>query len=193
MNINSRKIICPLLILFVIVAGIFPLWGCKSANKLNPHANAPQVVVNPDTIRLGVAHVIGTEIVFEGAGFEPDDSVFISLIGPDNLQVTIADGKVYRDGTFQAKVTPLAKITGLLRANITGTYGVDGTYHQILVITKDPLPPGVYIALASGMISDQRAETKFTIRKPALRDRIKDWLGVKMGKIQIKKDNYSSI
>lgn len=190
MERNTSKIICSLLI---IAAGCFLLLGCKGVNKLSPDTDAPQMVVNPDIIRLGVAHVTGTDIIFEGSGFKPDDSVFISLVGPDNLQVAIADGNVYRDGTFRAKVTPLAKITGILKANITGTYGADGTYRQILVITREPIPPGVYKAIARGMISNQQAEADFTVSKPALTDRIKDWLGVKMGKIQVRKDSSGSI
>ncbi len=185
---NKRITIFICLSLFIILMTFFLLWGCKGANKLNPDIDTPQMVVNPDAIRLGVAHVTGTDIVFEGSGFQPEDSVFIILIGPDNTQVVIADGKIYRDGTFRAQATPLAKITGILKANITGTYNVDGTYNQILVITRDPIPPGVYTAHAHGMISDQHAETTFTIRKPSLTDRMKDWLGVKMGKIQLKKD-----
>jgi hypothetical protein len=185
---NKRTVIFICLSLFIILISFFLLGGCKGANKLNPDIDAPQMVVNPDTIRLGVAHITGTDIVFEGSGFHPEDSVFISLIGPDNTQVVIADGKIYRDGTFRAQATPLAKIIGILKANITGTYNVDGTYNQILVITRDPIPPGVYKARAHGMISDQSAETTFTIRKSSLKDRIKDWVGVKMGKIQIRRN-----
>ena len=176
------------LTVLIITAGVFLLSGCKGANKLNPEVTGPQLVVNPDTIRLGVAHVTGTEIVFEGSGFEPDDAVFISLTGPKDLKVVVAHSKIYKDGTFMAKVTPLAKVTGILKANITGTYAVDGKYNQILVITQDPIPAGVYTAVATGMLSNQSAEVEFTVSKPSLIDSFKDWLGKKMGKIQVKKE-----
>lgn len=176
------------IIVLILATGLFFLSGCKGANKLNPEVSDPQIIVNPDTIRLGVAHVTKTEIVFKGSGFQPDDSVFISLIGPDDIKVVVADSRVYPDGKFTAKVTPLAKVTGILKAGITGTFAVDGRYNQILVITQDPIPAGEYTAVAIGMISNQKAEAKFTISKPNLIDNIKDWLGKKAGKIQIKKE-----
>jgi hypothetical protein len=176
------------IIVLILTTGLFFLSGCKGANKLNPEVSDPQIIVNPDNIRMGVAHVTKTEIVFQGSGFQPDDSVFISLVGPDDTKVALADAKVYPDGKFTAKVTPLAKVTGILKANITGTFSTDGTYNQILVITRDPIPAGAYTAVATGMISNQQAEVKFTIGKPNLIDNIKDWLGKKMGKIQFKKE-----
>ncbi len=172
----------------ILTAGLFLLSGCKAANKLNPDVTDPQIIVNPDTIRLGVAHVTKTEIMFQGSGFQPDDSVFISLVGPDDIKVALADSRVYPDGKFTAKVTPLAKVTGILKANITGTFASDGRYNQILVITQDPIPTGTYTAVATGMISNQKAEVKFTISEPNLLDNIKDWLGKKAGKIQVKKE-----
>lgn len=172
----------------IMTMGFLLLSGCQGTNKLNPDISDPQIIVNPDTIRMGVAHVTKTEIVFQGSGFQPDDSVFISLIGPDDIKVALADSRVYPDGKFTAKVTPLAKVTGILKANITGTFSTDGTYNQILVITRDPIPAGAYTAVATGMISNQQAEVKFTIGKPNLIDNIKDWLGKKMGKIQFKKE-----
>ena len=172
----------------ILTAGLFFLSGCKGANKLNPKVSDPQIIVNPDTIRLGVAHVTKTEIVFQGSGFQPDDSVFISLIGPDDIKVVVADSRVYPDGKFTAKVTPLAKITGILKVSITGTFAADGRYNQILVITQDPIPAGTYTAVATGMLSNQKAEVQLTIGKPNLIDNIKDWLGKKAGKIQVKKE-----
>ncbi len=177
-----------LIAVLILTTGLIFLSGCKGANKLNPKVSDPQIIVNPDTIRLGVAHVTKTEIVFQGSGFQPDDSVFISLIGPDDIKVVVADSRVYPDGKFTAKVTPLAKVTGILKASITGTFAADGKYNQILVITQDPIPAGAYTAVATGMLSNQKAEVQFTIGKPNLIDNIKDWLGKKAGKIQVKKE-----
>ncbi|HDQ04300.1 MAG TPA: hypothetical protein ENN23_07025 [Deltaproteobacteria bacterium] len=171
----------------LVMACIFLLSGCSCSNKLDKSITGPQVVVNPDVIRLGVANVTGMDIIFEGSGFQPDDSVFITLAGPKDTQVAVADSKVNPDGTFQAAVTPLAKVTGILRANITGTYSEDGKYNQILVITQDPIKPGVYTAVATGMLSDQSAETKITFRRPAAANSLKDWLGKRTGKIQDKR------
>src|SRR4030066_491369 len=104
---------------------------------------------------------------------------FIIVFGPYDIKVVVAYSRFYPDGKFTAKVTPLAKVTGILKASITGTFAVDGRYNQILVITQDPIPAGEYTAVAIGMISNQKAEAKFTIGKPNLIDKVKDWLGKK--------------
>ncbi len=178
----------------LIVAGLlvlgdsFILAGCSSdPNKLNPAITGPQVIVNPDSIRLGVAKLTSMGIVFEGSGFQPNDSVFITLVGADKIEVVVADGRVKSDGTFKATVGPLAKVTGILRAGITGTYADDGKYNQILVITQAPISTGVYTARVTSMLSDQKAETKLTVSDPSKIDLLKDWLGKKMGKIQDKR------
>lgn len=201
----------------IMMAGIgFLLSGCalRGLNTINPAVTRPQVVVNPDSIRLGVANILGTDIVFEGAGFQPGDSVLISLAGPDNTEggiasrtvnpdgtftfigpagpdnmgVNVANSKVKPDGTFNAKISTLTKITGILRADIAfDTYSEDAKYGQSIVITQEPVPTGVYTARATGMLSDQTAETKFIIDNPSIMDRLKDWIGKKMGKIQDKR------
>lgn len=199
----------------MITGGGFLLSGCAhSPNIINPAVTGPQIAVNPDSIRLGVATLMGTDIIFEGAGFQPDDSVFISLAGPgnteggitnriknpdgtftfigpagsDNTGVIVADSKVKPDGTFTATITKLAKITGILRADIAfDTYSEDANYGQSIIITQEPVATGVYTARATGMLSNQMAETKFTISNPSIIDRLKDWIGKKMGKIQDKR------
>jgi hypothetical protein len=173
----------------MIAGGGFFLSGCAlSPNIINPAVAGPQVIVNPDSIRLGVANVMGTDIVFEGSGFQPDDSVLINLAGPANAEVNVANSKVNPDGTFTATITKLTKVTGILRADIAfDTYSEDAKYGQAIVIVQEPIPTGVYTARATGMLSDQKAETKFTISDPSIIDRLKDWIGKKMGKIQDKR------
>lgn len=202
----------------IMIAGSgFLLSGCalRSPNTINPAVTGPQIAVNPDSIRLGVATLMGTDIIFEGAGFQPGDSVFISLArldssewgsitnrivntdgtftfiipsGPDTKEFIVADSKVNPDGTFTATVARLTKVTELLRADIAiETYSETAEYGQALVITQEPIPPDVYTARATGMLSNQKAETKFTIGKPSIMDRLKDWIGKKLGKIQDKR------
>jgi hypothetical protein len=211
---------CFIRILFlaaVVIAGSgFLPSGCalRSPNIIDPAAAGPRIAVNPDSIRLGVAALMGTNIIFEGAGFQPGDSVFISLVGPDNAdgavatkivnpdgtvtittmegpvetEVIMADGKVRTDGTFTATVTNLTKVTGILRADMAiDTYSENAEYGQSVVITREPVPTGVYTARATGKLSNQKAETKFTIGGPSITDRLKDWIGKKMGKIQDKR------
>ena len=109
-----------------ILGGIFLLSGCASTPKtLNPAISGPQVIVNPESVSLGVAALTGTKIVFEGSGFKPEDSVFITLFGPNGTEAVVADGKVGSDGKFTAAVGTLAKVTGILKGNVSGKYAAD--------------------------------------------------------------------
>jgi hypothetical protein len=201
----------------VVMTGCgFVFSGCAHrAATINPAVTGPQVVVNPDAISLGVATLMATDIVFEGAGFQAGDSVFISLVrqdsatgaittrivnpdgtfafvspgGADNMGLVVADSKVNPDGTFHAAIKGLGKIMGILRADMAiDTYSEDGEYGQSIVLTQEPVPAGVYTARATGMLSDQTAETTLIINNPSITDRLKDWIGKKMGKIQDKRN-----
>lgn len=173
--------------LFVLSAG-FILSGCATAPKaLNPAITGPQVIVNPESISLGVAALTGTKIVFEGSGFKPEDSVFITLFGPKETEAVVADGKVGSDGKFKATVGTLAKVTGILKGNVSGKYAADGQYDQFIIITQPPIPAGIYTARATSMLSDRSAETILIIEEPSVGDSLKDWLGKLTGKIQDKR------
>ena len=102
-----------------VSAGIFVLFGCASAPKtLDSSVASPQVIVNPESVSLGVASLLGEKIVFEGAGFEPEDSVFITLFGPNETEAIVADSKVGSDGKFTATIGTLAKVTGILKLKV---------------------------------------------------------------------------
>lgn len=173
---------------FMILGGILLLAGCGASSRdiqtLNPHVSEPQVIVNPASVSLGVAKLMDTRIAFDGSGFKPGDSVFITLAGEETTEFAVADAPVRDDGTFQAVAGALGKVTGMLRATISGTYAKDGSYDQYIVLTKPPIPAGMYTVTATGMLSDQSAQTELYVRKPGAGDRIKDWLGKKLGKIK---------
>ena len=170
-----------------ILGGSVLFSGCTHALKtFNPAISGPQLIVNPESISLGVAKLTGTKIVFEGSGFTPEDSVFITLFGPNKTDVVAAGGKVRSDGKFTAKVEDLVKIAGILKANVSSEYAADGKQKQFVVITQSPIPAGTYTAKATSMLSDLSAETKLIIKEPSVGDRLKDWLGKKLGKIQDK-------
>lgn len=173
----------------VIVAGAFLLFtGCATVPKtLNSAVAGPQVIVNPDSISIGAATLLGTKIVFEGSGYPVDDDVFITLYGPKGIEPTVADGKVQADGKFTATVGLLAKVTGMLNANISGTYKKDGSYDQFVVLTKPAIPAGVYKVVATAMLSGQTAETTLIIKDPSIGDGIKNLLAEMLGKIQDKR------
>jgi hypothetical protein len=168
----------------LVISGVFLFSGCSGSVKtLDPNVKGPQMIVNPQTVRVGVARIIDTNIVFSGAGFEPGDSVFISLrdvpMNGERVDLAIADGNVGKDGAFHAPVEKLTKISDFLRASL----GTNKKGENAPVITRPPMPPGIYKAQATSMLADIRAECMLEVKGPSLFDRIKDWLGVKMGKI----------
>ncbi len=168
----------------LVLSGVFLMLGCSGSVKaLDMSVKGPQMIVNPQTVRVGIARIIDTNIVFSGAGFEPGDSVFITLLdvpmNGEKVDLAIADGNVGKDGVFHAKVGKLTKISDFLRAAL----GTNKKGENAPVITRPPMPPGIYTAQATSMLEDIKAECTLEVKGPSLFDRIKDWLGVKMGKI----------
>ena len=166
---------------------IFMFAGCATAKKeFDPNVTGPQMIVEPETIRLGVAKLMGTEIVFRGKGFEPGDSVFVQLLGVEKkgerVDIPIADGNVDQKGGFTAKVGRITKLTDLLRAKL----GMNDKMESILIITQPPIPEGVYTLKAVSTESDKTAECTITIKGPSCMDSIKDWIGGLLGKIEKK-------
>jgi hypothetical protein len=168
----------------IALSAAFAIAGCAgSAKTLDMSVKGPQMIVNPQTVRTGIAKIMDTDIVFSGAGFEPGDSVFIELLdvpmNGEKSNIAIADANVGKDGTFHAPVGKLTKISDFLRAAL----GTNKKGENAPVITGPPMPPGIYTAQATSMLADTNAECTLEVKGPSLFDRIKDWLGVKMGKI----------
>jgi hypothetical protein len=165
---------------------LFTLSGCSSPpKKLDPTVSGPQVIVNPETIRLGVAKVLDTVIVFEGSGFKPKESIFIGLLGPNQTKLVVAEATIQPDGTFKAEVSKLTRITEILRAN--ASFEIDKKYKEFVIISQPPIPEGVYTARVTCMSSDMTAETKLIVKGPSIVDSTKDLLGRMLGKIRYKK------
>ena len=180
---TTQKRLCFLgfitLVCFVIIS------GCSSPpKKIDPSKSGPQVIVNPETIRLGVAKVAKkTDIVFEGAGFKPGDSMFITLLGPDETKVVVAEAPIQKDGTFKTNMGALTKVMEILRGDIT----FNDKFENVIVISQAPIPKGIYTAKVTSMLSKLTAETKLTVKGPTVLDSLTDWLGKLTGKIQYKK------
>ena len=165
------------------------LSGCSSPpKKLDPSKSGPQVIVNPESIRLGVAKLMATNIVFEGAGFKPGDSIFITLLGPKETKAIVAEAPIKPDATFKAELgessmSKLTKAMEILRGDIVA----DEKFQPIVVITQPPIPEGIYTVKVTSMLSSLTAETKMTVKGPSIIDSLKDWIGKLTGKIQYKK------
>jgi len=173
----------------LIVTGFaFVLFGCANPRTLDRSVSGPQVIVNPETIRLGVAKLMGTKIVFEGSGFKPGDSMFITLIGPNQTKAIVAEAPIKPDGTFRAEVgdssaAKLTKAMEILKADIT----MNEKFEPVVVISQPPIPEGVYTVKVTSMLSDLTAETKLNVKGPSIIDKVKDWIGKLTGKIEYKK------
>ena len=168
----------------LVFTSIFLVSGCSEpAKTLNKEVKGPQIIVNPGTVRLGVAKIKDTKIVFSGSGFEPGDSVFIKLLNVavegKKVDLSIASADVEKDGTFNANVGILTKVSDFLRAKI----GSNEKMETIIIITRPPMPAGKYTAWAISMLSDKKAECILEVKGPSLIDRLKDWLGTLLGKI----------
>ena len=169
----------------VVLFCLLILCGCSSPpKKLDPSISGPQLIVNPETVRLGVVKMRDTNIVFEGSGFQAKsgDSVLITLIGPNETKVIAAEAPIQQNGTFKAAVPPLTKIMEFLRADVK----FDEKFENVVVINKPPIPKGVYMANVQSMLSKQTAETKLTVKGKTVIDSFKDWIGKLKGRIQYK-------
>lgn len=171
----------------MIVGGVFISPGyAGSPKKLDPSISRPQLIVNPESIRLGIATLLADKIIFEGSGFKPKDSIFITLLGPKEVKVIVAEAMIQPDGTFKAEVSKLAKITEILRAD--AGFEIVEKYKEFVIVTKSPIPEGIYTAKVTCMMSDMTAETKLIVKGPSVIDRLKDWIGKLTGKIRYKKE-----
>ncbi len=170
----------------ITLACLIILSGCASPPKtLDPSVSGPQLIVNPECIRLSVSRLMATNIVFEGSGFQakPGDSVLITLVGPNETKVIATEAPIQSDGKFKTTVPALTKVMEFLKGDIT----FNEKFQNVVVISQPPIPKGVYIGKAESMISKQTAETKLTVKGPTIIDSLKDWIGKLTGKIQHKK------
>src|SRR4030042_2722353 len=170
----------------MILVCLIILFGCaNSPKKLDPSISGPQVIVNPQTIRLGIAKVLDTKILFEGSGFKPKDSIYIELLGPNQTKLVVAESLIQPDGTFKAEVSKLTRITEILRAD--ASFEIEKKYKEFVIITQPPIPEGVYTAKVICMSSDMTAETKLNVKGPSILNSAKNFLGKMLGKIRYKK------
>lgn len=157
------------------------LFSCANPPKtLDPSVSGPQLIVNPEWVRLSVSKMKDTNIIFEGAGFNPGDSVLITLTGPQETKVIAAEASINPDGTFKAPVPALTKVMEFLRADIT----FNENFENVIILSQPPIPKGIYTARVESMISKQVAETKLSVKGPTILDRLKDWIGKLTGKIK---------
>ncbi len=170
----------------VLLVGLLILVGCAAAPvKFDPKSVGPQLIVNCSNIRLGVVKLVkDTRIIFQGKGFDPDDSVFINVIGVKKdgelIDIPIAESVIDQEGNFTAEVSKIVKVTELLLADVE----LNDEMQNYLLITRPPIPPGNYVIRAESMESEKKADCRLEIKGPSIGDSLKDWIGVLLGKIK---------
>lgn len=173
----------------IVLLSFLVVSGCSNTPKtLDRTVTGPQVIVNPDSIRIGVAKLMDTVVIFEGSGFKPGDSIFIALQGPNDTKAIVAEAPIQPDGTFKAElgkssISKLTKAMEILRADIVP----NEKFEPVVVISQPPIPKGVYTVKVTSMMSPLTAETKMSVKGPTLIDSVMDWIGGLTGKIEQKK------
>ena len=168
----------------VILTALMMTGGCSSEPaQFDKSIEGPQLIVQPESVSLGVAKLLKTQIIFKGIGFKPGEKFMIVLSGAEKTTIQVAVplsfGKVGKDSAFVTEVEKKTKIFNLLRGDVH--FGEKGA---IVLITDSPVPAGRYIAKATGYESDKTAQCEITLKPPSLIDKIKDWLGGLLGKIE---------
>jgi hypothetical protein len=171
--------------LMVTVSLIFAFSGCATApSTFDKGIEGPQMIVDPQSVSLGVVSLAKTPIVFKGMGFEPEDSVFINLLnvkkGDKMVHIPIAAGDVDKEGRFVASVGTIEKVNELLNAKI----GSNEKLETVIIVSGPPIPAGTYTARAVSMESDKIAVCKITFKEPLGFDVLKDLLGQLLGKVK---------
>lgn len=168
-------------LILILFALLIP--SCTSDSpKFNPDISGPQMLADPPTIRLGVATLMNTDVIFRGQGFNPEDSFAIDLIN-DKGKIVIeyfAVGSVDEKGKFSAEVDKMIKINGIFNAKLV----VNDKGDFVPEISRPPIPEGIYTAKYNSMKTNLKAECKLSIKGPSIGDKIKDRLGIFMGKIK---------
>ena len=175
----------------MMIIALMIIAGCGSEvtkpKDFDSAVEGPQLIVEPDVIRLGVAKLVGTEIIFRGKGFDPDEKIMVVLSGneEDNreISVPVGFGKADENGLFRAVVEKREKIFNILRADVN--FGEKGAS---IVIMGPPIPTGTYTAEAFGYNSEKKASCTLTFNEPTVTDQTKDWLGSLLGKIEYEEE-----
>ena len=167
-----KMVIIVFIILFMTIPG-----GCKNApTQLDPNSAEPKIFVTPETIRLGIAKMTETDIIFRGTGFTPGDSVIIKILNVQKdgkrINIPIAEANVDPNGQFETEMDILVKVAELLRAEI----GMDDNFETIIIVKNKPIEAGLYAIKAECMETDKTAECKLQIKSN--RYRRFNWYGI---------------
>ncbi len=177
-SIKSSAILALLIITCIL---IMPC--CSTEQTPDCTDKKSQVVVNPDAISLSFAALVPEKIVFKGCGFNPGESILVEMLqvqkGGEKIDLAIANAQVKDDGTFEAEIGPVTKISEFMRAKIDAE-------NNVVIVTGAPMHEGIYDVRVSSLMSDSAAGCTIMVNEPSIIDRVKDWIGKLLGKIVVK-------
>lgn len=174
-----------LILVVTIMLSIGCSSGPKSLKTFDENIKNPQLIVAPETISLGVAAIMGTDIIFNGRAFGPKEKIMLVLRGIDEknkeVEITLGFGKTGEDGNFIAEVDKMSKVMNILRADVE----YQDNDKKTVIVSGPPIPEGIYEARAVGGTSDRKAKCTLILQEPSIIDNIKDAVGrIFLGKIK---------
>ncbi len=174
---------------FIFLVIFMTFMGCSSGSKplktFDENIKAPQLIVTPETLSLGAATVMGTDIMLKGTAFGPEEKIMLVLKGIEeknsDIEITLGFGKTGNDGSFTDEVDAMSKLFNILRADVEY---LDND-NKVMIISQPPIPGGIYEVVAVGAVSDRKAKCTLILQDPTFIDNIKDFVGrVFMGKMK---------
>ncbi len=183
---NPKQPFFPILLKtgLVLLSCFSILVGCSSTlpmpDSLYPGYSGPQIGVTPAAIRLGIASLIKTQVVIVGTGFVPGDSVFVDMMSAEDtpaIKIPIDAAEVDETGQFTIEVSKEVKALEILKLDIDPS-------NLTPIVVRDPIPTGTYILKAVSVDSDRKAECIINVEDPSRGDRLKDKIGMLLGKIR---------
>lgn len=146
---------------FLILGFIVVVLGvCTSL----PSAYAATLTITPDKAAV-TPDLLKNPIVFTGTGYEPNEIIIIELLVPEGLAVKgvaegenagVGNGTADSEGNFNIPMGAMTTLNTLFQVGWTPLIKPDFTQ-------ANPLPPGDYDIVASGMASDRAGKAKLTI------------------------------
>jgi hypothetical protein len=170
------------LVVILTALCLFPVACGDTPQTFDETSTAPQVIIEPSSLSLSVASVMGTDIICQGRGFDPKERVFVQIkikdAGGDDFEIGLCSGDTDDKGNFEAPVESANKVFSLLNASLEPT-----KENLALKVSGPPIQAGEYDVMVEGLTSRKKATTQIAMTEPGIIDSIKDWLGVKTGKI----------
>jgi hypothetical protein len=128
---------------------------------------APSLNFTPDQVAI-TPDLLKNPVAFAGSGFGPKEIVVLEMVLPEGVTVKgvpkgepagLGNATADEKGDFKGNVSPFTVLNTLLQVDFTERMTPDFQ-------KANPLPPGVYEIVASGLNTDKTAKARLTILPP---------------------------